>query len=393
MSTAPRQRRPQIPEFDGIPAAAFAFFATLAQDNTRRWFAAHAETYRVCVDRPWRALITSVAAAVGDALPDLDTAVKTGHVLCRVPLQWPRPGAAYRTGLRAAFAPPEGERRSGACLFVSLDASGIRAGTEVAAGTTEWDRVLADLEAAEGAQWGERWGSIPHTPSAPLCLTVAGARADPAQPAGVAVRMRTARRGASLRWAAFWPADDTAVQTAALAATVWVALRNGIPLYLWATGATGATGIRSSAEAISAAAAGIPKAVSIHGTDGGPGTAGTHGVNRAGAMRRAEAEIVSARTAMERSGPEATAVRASCAARRPSGTASPLLPAPVQDAARVIGACGKAMPDIPPLPLSLRRALAARAEAEGVDLDTFILFALTQSAVEPRMHHEHHRTL
>ena len=387
----PPYRRPQTIGFDGIPAAAFAFFAALAQDNTRRWFTAHAETYRVCVDRPWRALIAAVAARVGDTLPDLDTEVKTGHVLSRINLQWPRPGAAYRTGLRAAFAAPEAGRRPGACLFVSLDASGVRAGAEVAAGSPEWERVLQGMDSGSGQDAGGLLPAVPAAPpSAGLRWTVAGQALEAAAGADIpgaeiAGRMRAVQRAGGLRLAEGWSADDAAVGTPPFADAVWEAVRGALPLYLRAAGVLGPT-----ADAAVDGPGPMPGSDGVSGADTGPGaTQGMRG-ERAGSVRRIEAEITSARAAMEASGLAAGAASpVPAAAEFPSGGTAALR-RPHGAHARPAGyraavSAPEALSGAPPLPRSLQRALAARAEAEGVAMDAFIVFALTQAAADPGM--------
>jgi len=334
--------RSRVSDFAGLPAAAFTFFAALAEDNTKQWFLAHSETYRTCVDHPWRALVGSVAGRLAGVLPDLDAEVKTGHVLSRINLQWPRPGAAYRTGLRATFAAPEAGRRPGASLFVTLDASGVRAGAEIAAGTEEWGRVLERLD--HGGP----------TPAAvcplPLRWVVAGEVLDPADTAALSTRLRTVRRAGALRWSAEWGDDEALVGTPGFAEWVWEALHGALPLYLCATDVDGRTDgpVDAPVHPKPPAPTEAPS-----GTEGGRSSPAPVPEREADAAAASFTPVPSAPAELDR--PVRGAGR-----RDPAQTGDALL--------------------MPPLPLSLQRALGARAGREGVSVEAFILFALTRAA-------------
>jgi uncharacterized protein (TIGR02453 family) len=59
---------PDAPAFAGFPREAFAWFAGLEADNSRKWFAAHRATYEEAVRGPLEAMLDVLAAeADGDA--------------------------------------------------------------------------------------------------------------------------------------------------------------------------------------------------------------------------------------------------------------------------------------------------------------------------------------
>ena len=224
MSTAARSRG-RVRTFEGLPTTAFAFFAELAAHNDRAWFAANVEIYRVDVDRPWRRLVEAVAGPVARRLPAVDAAVKTGRVLSRIQLQWPRPGAAYRTGLRATFAAPEQGRRPDCSMFVSLDASGLRAGAEVRAGSEAFARVQRHLE---GQTWVEAGDG--------LVWSIAGDAWPGGEASDLAARLAGVRRG-SLRLVGAWNPEEAVATGAALAPRIARCMEEAAPLYEWGVGA------------------------------------------------------------------------------------------------------------------------------------------------------------
>jgi uncharacterized protein (TIGR02453 family) len=54
--------------FDGFPREAFAWFAGLHADNSKRWFSAHRETYERAVREPLEALLDQLAGELGGAV-------------------------------------------------------------------------------------------------------------------------------------------------------------------------------------------------------------------------------------------------------------------------------------------------------------------------------------
>jgi uncharacterized protein (TIGR02453 family) len=54
--------------FDGFPREAFAWFAGLHADNSKRWFSAHRETYERAVREPLEALLEQLAGELGGAV-------------------------------------------------------------------------------------------------------------------------------------------------------------------------------------------------------------------------------------------------------------------------------------------------------------------------------------
>ncbi len=320
--------------FEGLPAAAFAFFAELATHNDRQWFAAHTDLYRSLVDEPWRRLIESVAVPLAERLPGVDAAVKTGRVLSRVNQQWPRAGAHYRTGLRATFAglgrKPEGG------VFVALDASGVRAGVEVQAGSEAWWRVAAQLEAhgwpavAEDLRWwlaGEAWSV--------------------GEAARLAEAMRSRRRG-SLRLASVWVADEAVAAGPTLAERIWSALVGALPLYVWGWDESGAEVAHGDAVASPSGLSGAAVRETTLPAEAGD----------------AEGQ----ETARAGDGTGDTGETGAAVDEGPSDGYNP-------PAGRAPGA-----EHLPRLPRALGRALARRAADEGVTVEAFILYALTVAA-------------
>jgi len=318
-----RPRRREGTAFEGLPPAAFSFFAGLAGHNTHEWFSANTAVYREAVDRPWRALAAAAARQLGTWLPDLDTSLRVGHVLSRINMQWPKPGAAYRTGLRAAFGQVGVLRPLGAALLLSLDAGGVRAGTEVLAGTAQWARAMRALEVP---------GPVGAQGYASLAWTVAG---EPSVEGEVLARMQGLRRRGSLRLAATWSAQEAAALGPRLEAAVLEALWGSIPLYL--------------------AAAGAGRGAALAGLDG-----------TAPAAPAPPAPPAERGPDAERLGRCADLCAAALVAEGPGREAR-------------LGA--QETPDPwPALPRALRAALEQRAAAEGVPLHTFLVFALTRAA-------------
>jgi uncharacterized protein (TIGR02453 family) len=54
--------------FDGFPREAFAWFAGLQADNSKRWFSAHRETYERAVREPLETLLEQLAGELGGAV-------------------------------------------------------------------------------------------------------------------------------------------------------------------------------------------------------------------------------------------------------------------------------------------------------------------------------------
>jgi hypothetical protein len=223
----------------GLAREAFAFLSDLAAHNSREWFLEHAAAYREFVERPWLALLEPVAAAVADWLPDLETRLRGHGVLSRIRARWPRPGAAYQTGLRAAFAPRGAPRPPALALTVRLDAAGVRAGAEVRAGTPAW-------EAARAGAADRSWVRLAAGGS--LQWTLNG---HPVPALEVAARMAAAGRRAVVGLGSAWDADRAAGLGPALGPAIREALWGALPLYLAAAGgmARGVDGPSTAREA------------------------------------------------------------------------------------------------------------------------------------------------
>lgn len=208
---------PAAPPFS---QAAFAFFAALSADNTAAWFHAHAAEYRTHVERPWRALVETVAGPLAAQLPELDCQVKAGHVLSRITARWPRPDQAYRTELVAAFRPAGDDGRQPR-LFMALAAEGLRAGLEVPARTAAWDtiaRALAGDAVRDGPGGAGGWGESGDGPRWWL-----GRRSlAPGEPVG--------HRGITLRFQRRW-SPEAAIDSVALGGEVLDTLRTTLPWY------------------------------------------------------------------------------------------------------------------------------------------------------------------
>jgi len=56
-----------LPPFDGFPADAFAFFAELAQHQTKDWFEANRSRYEMGVRGPFSSLVADLSAAAAEA--------------------------------------------------------------------------------------------------------------------------------------------------------------------------------------------------------------------------------------------------------------------------------------------------------------------------------------
>lgn len=351
----------RCPEFS---PATFAFFAGLAASNTREWFAAHRAVYREAVDRPWRALIAAVAVGVAHDLPEVDAAVKTGHVLSRIQNQWPRPGLAYRTGLRASFTEGKGARGAGPRLWVSLDASGVRAGAELPLAGTAAARWLGRLDRYGGAACGVWDGPLSWWVEREAIVPA------PAESLAACCRRLAAGRG-SIRAEACWPALGMkgVVPAPAFARDVLAAVREAMPVYLAATEpdesrwqertARMARGQRAEARGWAAAADAPAGGLASAPSWARPGGAGAVVLPGVEATAPVEGPAV---------GPEATRSGrdglAAVVATRRHLARSRRTPSP-----------GMA-PGCPALPRSLRAAIARRASDEGVSPEAFIVFAL-----------------
>lgn len=224
LPAAAREGGPGTPSWAGLSPECFAFLAELAAHNTREWFHEHAGAFAAVVERPWHGLLRAVAPTLEEWLPDLETGLHHPGVLSRMPSRWPRPGATYQTTLRAHFAPRGHPRPPAVALTVRLEPSGVRAATEVRAGTAEWAAALAG---ARDRRWTRLAG--PGQPEWTL-------NGRPVPPLDVAARMEGAGRRAVLALGATWDAARAADLGAALGRAVREALWASLPLYLAASG-------------------------------------------------------------------------------------------------------------------------------------------------------------
>jgi len=102
-----------VERFEGFPAAALAFYAGLAEDNSKRYFDAHRETYEAAVREPLEFLGVELAREMGPAKvfrPHRD-------------VRFARDKSPYK--LNAAIAFPE------AGTYLSLGADGLFVGAGV----------------------------------------------------------------------------------------------------------------------------------------------------------------------------------------------------------------------------------------------------------------------
>lgn len=332
------------PAFTGLHAGAFDFFAELMENNTHDWFEANRTRYREEVDRPWRALVEAIAAPLRLLIPTVDADVKTGAVLSRVNVRWPRPGAAYHTGLQASFR-TRGipSVQPAARLLVTIEADGLRAGLEVPRAAPGWEAVAAALAAG---------GDHAAAPAGhPLAWTIGGLGIETGPRAAVA----NGHRGA-LRYERTWTPVAATGAGSFLADEIWAALQEAAPWYVLA----------ARAEAGAGTAGGLR-------TPGDRGTAtGADGVAEVAANRPGDAAAASGGV---RAIPAATAETGPRPQRNghlpPSGPAAAADPATCTQPA--------SLPEVLVLPRGLRAALQRRAAAEGVGFAPLAVYLLVDA--------------
>jgi uncharacterized protein (TIGR02453 family) len=152
--------------FAGFPAAAFAWFAELEDNNTKAWFAAHRETYDAAVRGALEELLEELAADAGGRVKLFRQHRDT---------RFSRDKAPYKTSTYGVITD---RPRSLASLYAQLSAAGLFAGTGyyVLAGDQlgrfreavddersgrALEQVLAGVHAAGIETWGEALKTSP----------------------------------------------------------------------------------------------------------------------------------------------------------------------------------------------------------------------------------------
>src|SRR5262249_14488327 len=110
-----------------LQSDAFDFLRDLSKDNNIGWMQAHVERYKASLDKPFRALLEAVADRYMTGTdPELDTEVKTGHVLASIKKRFPDQNGDYHTYLWGAFS--RHRKQEDVQLFVVVDSNELRFG-------------------------------------------------------------------------------------------------------------------------------------------------------------------------------------------------------------------------------------------------------------------------